>query len=492
MTPRSASHPNPCPPRFNLADYVLHHGDADDDKIALAVLSTARSDRWSYGRLRAAVLGVATGLLEAGLNPGDRLLLRLPNGVGFPLAYLGAIAAGIVPVPTSAQLTAPEVDRLLPTVAPAAMALGDGVAAPTAPLRTITQSDILAMTSLPPAQPVTGDPDRLAYIVFTSGTSGTPRAVAHAHRAVWARRMMWDGWYGLTPRDRLLHAGAMNWTFTLGTGLLDPWAMGATALIPAEGTPIEALPLLMNRHDATLFAAAPGVLRKLLKTPDRLSLPKLRHTLTAGEHLQGDLAARWRDHVGPVYDAYGMTECSTFLSAAPGDVPSLTPQPGRRVQLTDDGHIAIRRDEQGLMLGYLEDGAPTLPLTGDWFVTGDLARQDGARIQYQGRSDDMMNAGGYRVSPLEVEAALTDHPAIAAVAVTDIPVAADARVIAAFYTAEAPIPEADLAAHAATRLARYKQPRIWCHVPDLPTGPNGKLQRRALRDLYPAPDIPQA
>jgi acyl-coenzyme A synthetase/AMP-(fatty) acid ligase len=78
-----------------------------------------------------------------------------------------------------------------------------------------------------------GDPDRLAYLVFTSGSSGEPKAVAHAHRAIWARRMMTEGWYGLTPEDRLLHAGAFNWTFTLGTGLLDPWAIGATALIPA-------------------------------------------------------------------------------------------------------------------------------------------------------------------------------------------------------------------------------------------------------------------
>jgi hypothetical protein len=91
-----------------------------------------------------------------------------------------------------------------------------------------------------------GDPDRLAYLVFTSGSSGEPKAVAHAHRAIWARRMMVQGWYGLTPEDRLLHAGAFNWTFTLGTGLLDPWAIGATALIPAPGVPIEALPLLMR------------------------------------------------------------------------------------------------------------------------------------------------------------------------------------------------------------------------------------------------------
>ena len=132
------------------------------------------------------------------------------------------------------------------------------------------------------------DPNRLGYMVFTSGTSGTPRAVMHAHRAVWARRMMWSDWYGLTPDDRMLHAGAFNWTYTLGTGLMDPWAIGATALIPAEGIAPIQLPLLLKRFDATIFAAAPGVYRQFLKSPV-LSMSRLRHGLSAGEKLPDGL-----------------------------------------------------------------------------------------------------------------------------------------------------------------------------------------------------------
>ena len=84
-------------------------------------------------------------------------------------------------------------------------------------------------------------------------TSGRPRAVIHAHRAIWARRLMWDGWYGLRPDDRLLHAGAFNWTYTLGTGLLDPWSIGATALIPGKGVTPAQLPLL--RADCETISA---------------------------------------------------------------------------------------------------------------------------------------------------------------------------------------------------------------------------------------------
>jgi acyl-coenzyme A synthetase/AMP-(fatty) acid ligase len=169
-----------------------------------------------------------------------------------------------------------------------------------------------------PGDIVPGDPDRLAYLVFTSGSSGEPKAVAHAHRAVWARRMMVEGWYGLTPEDRLMHAGAFNWTFTLGTGLLDPWAMGATALIPAPGVPVEALPLLLRRHDATILAAAPGVFRRLLRSDGEIALPRLRHGLSAGEKLPEPLRAQWTGVTGTaLHEALGMSECSTFLSGAP-------------------------------------------------------------------------------------------------------------------------------------------------------------------------------
>ena len=152
-------------------------------------------------------------------------------------------------------------------------------AAPAHP-RTIGVDALNQMRDLPP---IVDKLERLAYVVYTSGTSGVPRAVGHAHRAIWARQMMVDGWYALTPEDRLCHAGAFNWTYTLGTGLMDPWTIGATALIPKPGTDIATLPDLLRAHRATIFAAAPGVYRKLLQDHVTLNLPDLRHGLCAGE-----------------------------------------------------------------------------------------------------------------------------------------------------------------------------------------------------------------
>ncbi len=491
--------PPACPAPFNMARYVLDAGHATPDKIALQIVGASGAERWSYARLIAAVRGTGTGLLRAGVAPGARVLLRLGNSVDFPIAYLGALAAGLVPVPTSTQLTGPEITRIAHQIAPALVLAGEGVALPDHPAPVLAPEALRAMHDLPPCDWHMGDPDRPGYIIYTSGSGGNPRAVVHAHRAIWARRMMWEGWYGLRPDDRMLHAGAFNWTYTLGTGLMDPWAIGATALIPEAGAP---LGLMLKRFDATIFAAVPGVYRQMLKDGRKLDLPRLRHGLSAGEKLPDVTRNAWRDATGyEIHEALGMSECSTFVSSGPArPAPHGSagyPQSGRRLAILDaDGQpvargaagvLGIHRSDPGLMLGYLRDHGPDLPLQGDWFLTGDRAQmaEDGA-LSYLGRDDDMMNAGGFRVSPLEVERALADHPGIAEIACAEVCVREGVSVIAAFYTGPAALDEAELQAHAAAHLARYKQPRIYRHCASLPRSANGKLARRALRQAFEA------
>ncbi|WP_170328839.1 class I adenylate-forming enzyme family protein [Ruegeria arenilitoris] len=493
--------PLPCPAPFNLAAHVLRRTDEDPDKIALSVLRSDGAEDWSYRALKSAILGTATGLLYAGLKPGGIALMRLGNTVDFPIAYLGAIAAGIVPVPTSSQLTEPETARMIADLQPAAILRDPAAACAPHPLQ-IKLSELTEMRTLPPAAFQMGDPERLAYVVYTSGTSGKPRAVAHAHRAIWARQMMVDGWYGLRDTDRLCHAGAFNWTYTLGTGLMDPWTIGATALIPEPGTDPDALPGLLRQHRATIFAAAPGVFRKLLKTPDDLHLPALRHGLCAGEKLSRHLHAQWVEATGTeLYEAYGMSECSTFISSSPAHPArgeSLgQPQPGRRIAILgpegpvpqgQEGTIAIHRSDPGLMLTYLNapDEAEAR-MQGDWFLTGDQGAMavDG-QITYLGRDDDMMNAGGYRVSPVEVEATLSKFPGITQVGAAAVEVKEDTFVIAAFYTGPEKLDDSALQTYVEANLARYKQPRAFIHLPELPTGGNGKLLRRALPAYFKA------
>ncbi|MDN5788135.1 class I adenylate-forming enzyme family protein [Pseudorhodobacter sp.] len=488
------------PDSFNLAAYVLAKAALTPEKTALELLYPDHVESWHYARLSAAVGGVATGLLAQGLAPGDRILMRLGNSVDFPVLFLAAITAGLVPIPTSAMLTGPEVAKLCDLTTPALIVAGEGVALPATPSCPLLHAEALHdMQELPPHAPEMGDPNRLGYIIFTSGTSGHPQAVAHAHRAILARQMMMQGWYGLTSDDRLLHAGAFNWTYTLGTGLMDPWTIGATALIPAPGTAATALPDLLQKAQASIFAAAPGVYRQILRQP-MPPMPELRHGLSAGEALPQATRADWQVATGtPIHEAFGMSEISTFLSGSPThpapEGATGFAQPGRHIAILGDdgaptafdepGILAVDRHDPGLFLGYYgDDRATKARFRGDWYVTGDIAEMaaDGA-ITYLGRGDDMMNAGGYRVSPLEVEAVMVRFPGVTDCAAIEWEVKPGTTVIACFYSAVAPLEESALSAHAASALARYKQPRLFRHAAHLPRNANGKLNRRALRPI---------
>lgn len=491
-----------CPARFNLAAHTLAAAETTPDKIALTVARRAGDDtpeRISYAKLRARVLRAAGGLAARGVGPGDRVMLRIGHSTDFPVFFLAVAAIGAVAVPTSSLLTPAEA-RLIAeeTDARLIVCAADLV---------FEGADLVAPHEIDGREAgfADTDADDLAYIIYTSGSSGRPKGVAHAHRAAYARRMMWRGWYGLTSEDTMFHAGAFNWTYTLGAGLMDPWAAGASTLIYAGPRDPGVWPALATEYGATIFAAAPGVYRQLLKSGASLEgFRDLRHGLSAGETMAADLRGEWLRLTGaPVYEALGMTEISTFISSSPEAPPrpgfAGRPQPGRRVALLGEdgapvplgapGVIAVHRSDPGLMLRYWKREAETeAAMRGEWFLTGDIGVMDeDGYIAFEGRADDQMNALGYRVAPEEVEAALTAHPGISGAAAVELPVRADLSVIAAFVTVVdggEPRDEAALLAHAAERLAAYKVPKMLRIVDELPRNPNGKLRRRDLIARY--------
>ncbi|WP_438956845.1 class I adenylate-forming enzyme family protein [Cognatiyoonia sp.] len=472
-----------------MAQYVLS-ADVDPEKPALEIVG-ANPIRLTYGELRQAVETYAAQIADQTSGPSDRVLLRLGNKPDCPISYLAAIAVGRIPIVTSAKLTAAEVEHIVDVTQPAL---------------TVCDPDLNAPKGIPILQETEatfegyemGDPNRGAYIVFTSGTSGKQMPVLHAHRAIWARRSMFDGWTGLTAGDRFMHAGAFNWTYTMGTGLMDPWTLGATALIPADGTPTSDLPNLMAEGQATIFAASPGVYRRLSRTTFPAA-PHLRYGLSAGEKLPKETRQAWEQATyTKVHEAYGMSECSTFISgSALHNAPEGTlgfGQPGRQITVlnvdpgTQIGEIAVHRDDLGLMLGYFNaPDATAAKFDGPWFRTGDLAQQtpDGA-FHYKGRANDMMNAGGHRVSPIEVEAALAQCSEITEVACAEVRLKYDLSLIAAFYVAPNLIDEDEIKSALATRLADYKIPRLFVPVSQLPRGNNNKLLRQKLRQDWEA------
>ncbi|MEL6584427.1 MAG: class I adenylate-forming enzyme family protein [Pseudomonadota bacterium] len=484
--------PPPCPAQFNIAEYVLAAGAPE--KIALRVLNGPGDEleRWSYADLRQAILAVARGL---NVTPGERVLIHLGNSSAFPISFFGALAAGAIAVPTSFQLTTPELQKIIAAVSPTVI-----IAPPERVPGALSETQLLDMADGTPGDFMPTRAEDPAYIVFTSGSSGQPKGVLHAHRAAWARRMMWADWYGLGRDDLMLHAGAFNWTYTLGAGLTDPWAAGASTLIytgPQDDP--EVWPALMAAHHPTIFAAVPGLYRKILRTTGNLRSGGLRHGLTAGEALPERVRTDWTARTStPLLEALGMSEVSTYISGRPetphkpGSVGQ--PQSGRRIAVLEDegagfgqtntpGRLAVHRDDPGLMQGYWNDEAATVAsFEGDWFVTGDRAAMDAEGwITYHGRSDDVMTAQGYRVAPQEVEAVLQAHPDVREAAVAEV-AHGEVRVITAFVIGEC----AGLKDHCHAHLAPYKTPKAFISVEALPRNANGKLNRRALADLVPA------
>jgi acyl-coenzyme A synthetase/AMP-(fatty) acid ligase len=324
-------------------------------------------------------------------------------------------------------------------------------------------------------------------------------AVSHAHRAILARQSMHQHWEGLTETDRLLHAGALNWTYTLGTGLLDPWTVGATALIPAAGTPPAALSALLARAGATILAAAPGVYRQILRA-EIPPHPPHRHGLSAGESRSQTHRDQWRAPTGTdLHEALGMSEVSTYLSGSPvRPAPKGTAgyvQPDRHIALLDDsgqpvprgapGELAVSAADPGFMRGYI--GHP--PSQGQWFRTGDAAimAEDGA-ITHLGRKDDLLNAGGFRVSPVEIESAFHDLPGLHACAATQVEPTPGTTILALFYEAPCEIDASTLRQCAEKTLARWKQPRHYQRLDALPRTGTGKLIRKALAARYRRPE----
>ncbi len=503
------------PAPFGMSAYcVADPAERAPERAALVVVhGPGTESTWTFAEVDDVVRAVAAGLLALGLTPGDRVLLRMGNRAEFPFVFFGAIAAGLVAVPTSAQLTADEAGALLRDSGARAVALD-----PDLDLEDPEGVHVVTVETVERwaageerVDHDVGDPDRPAFITYTSGTTGRPKGVTHAHRSAWGRRPMYRGWYGLGEGDVMVHAGALNWTYTLGVGLTDPWANAATAIVydgPRDG---QVWPRIVHAHKATHLAAVPGVYRHLLRhgDPGEWDLTSLRAALVAGEALPSALWQEWVDATEvPLYESLGMSEISTFVSTGP-DVP-VRPgspgraQPGRRVAVLDPdrleepvplgpgvpGRLAVHRDDPGLMLGYWDRPDETAEvMRGEWFVTNDLAEVDAdGYLSYLGRSDDVMTAMGYRISPVEVEDALAGTPGVAEVAVSTLDVGDGVGIVCAWVVpvdgdADRGTVQESVIGRAAERLASYKRPREVRLVEALPRTANGKVVRRDLARL---------
>lgn len=508
--------------------------------------------KMTYAELDSAIRKIANGLIKPQTNPetgkqtnlekGDFLLIHLPSGPTYALTFFAAIAAGLVPVPLSPQLSAREIDFFQKDTGARCMVNSPSLTQPEQSLSSIhslTEQTILKFidseTPLPYAATNAEDP---AYLIYTSGTSSHPKGVLHAQRTILGRLPMQQGWHHIQPIDRVLHAGDFNWTYSLGVGLMDPWLMGATALIYVGPKSPEIWPQLINTHKTSIFAAVPGVYRQILKyAPDQASkMPTLKYGLSAGENLGQELHENWHKITAThLYEAMGQSEISTYVSTHPANdkTENLTTsnqgghhkgtiQPGRNIVIlpadedetltelervtplpaNQTGLIAVHNTEPGLMLGYWnKPDEMKNQFRGEWFLTGDSGQIDEQQnLTHFGRTDDLMNASGYRVSPLEVETAILSHPAISEATVLEQRINPGLSIIRAFLILKSQSSTqlnansfkpseiiASLQQHLCSNLATYKHPKSFEIVKEYPRNKTGKILRKKLPELHPLP-----
>lgn len=500
------------PASFNLARYCLGESPRrPDSKTALIICDdvqdASRHQDWTYGALRQAVLRLAAGFSSYGLKAGDRLFIRMGNSIDYALVFFAANAAGLVPVAASSQLTEREVDMLVEDCGAVCLVHDGSLPVPDLPskVRVVDQSELDRLKLHEAGSFAATSCDDPGFLIYTSGTTSRPKGVLHAQRAVWGRRPMYHDWYEISATDTLLHTGAFNWTYTLGTGLFDPWANGATGIVYTGARDITVWSQLTHIYKPTIMASVPGLYRQILKydRPNPGAFGSLRHCLCAGEALQKKLQGDWLAQTGlQLCEAFGMSEISTYISTPPrgpfragspgrpqaGRCVAILPQDGGEtpVERGTSGIIAVHKTDPGMMLGYWQrPKEEARQLRGDWLLTGDTGHMDDEGfIWFEGRNDDIMNAMGYRVSPIEIEEVLSSHPAIAEVGVRSVAVRDDVEVITAFVVAaeNAVLNFDDIAEYAAKKLAAYKVPRKYVALSHLPRNAAGKLMRKRLQD----------
>ena len=523
------------PAHFNIgvACSDKHLGTPQADNIAMIVEDDIRgTSEITFTELARKTDQFAQLLRNLDVKVGDRVLIRLPNSLDYPIAFLGAMKMGAIAVPTSTLLTAEEVAYLAKDSG-ATVLVSDHTAWQNMEEKIVENlSDtpnlshiLLSQTASVPAhgclnvlslekslnaviacdkafQTSADDP---AYLVYTSGTTGYPKGVLHAHRALLGRQPAAQYWFNYSDnaQDRIMHSGKFNWTYVLGSGLMDPLYLGKTVIVHEGKNDALTWINLIQKHVATIFIGVPTIYRQILQktTATNQEIPSLRHYMSAGEHLSDEVLSQWKDRFGlDIYEAVGMSEFSYYLSQSqyrairPGSAGF--PQPGHNIKLLDpetleevatgeEGMISVPLDDPGVFLRYWNLDEETAKYKHDnYFFTGDYAKYDAdGYIWFLGRKDDIIKSFGYRVSPYEIERVYKGHPDVADCAAVAEELEKD-KVLVVLYVILKPVATAtadDLVAFGKQHLAAYKAPKTVYLAHDFPRTKNGKILRKDIK-----------
>jgi acyl-coenzyme A synthetase/AMP-(fatty) acid ligase len=486
---------------------------APDLTALVAIDRTGRRSTHAFGELSDRAARLAGTLAASGVSRGDVVMTLVGNRPEWVHSMVACWRIGAVALPCTEQLRPSDLRLRIEVAAPRAIVVderngdtlrralaqapdakaGDGAPTSASPderrrapvVLTIPDERLYDSAPAPVVDLADHEP---ALIVFTSGTSGEPKAVRHGARNLPGQMLQAKHWYDARHGELAWCTAASGWSLSARNAFVAPWLCGATALLhDARFDPAERLDVL-EREGVNVLCMAPTEYRAIAKRTALRRLPSLRHTVAAGEPLNPEIVERWRDEVGvTIHDGYGQTETGA-LTGAPLDEPVRPGAMGRALPGID---LWIDEpDESGV--GELCVDPATVPTffidggDGAW-RTGDRVRADrDGFLWFEGRTDDVIVSAGYRIGPFEVESALVSHPAVAeaaAVAAFDDERGQVVRAVVVLRNRDAASPRLarELQEHVKRRTAPYKYPRIVDFADELPKTPSGKIRRAALQ-----------
>lgn len=513
----------PLPSTFNFGSDVVDQLARTADKPALIWCNEEGEERrFNFSDISRLSNQLANLLVRQGIRKGDRVMIVLPRIPHWQISMVACFKIGAIPIPCVEMLTAKDIAfRAGHSGAKAAITTSantekfdgcDGVTVRIAVGDAVpgwTEHDAAASesTGFQCAVMQIEDP---ALLFYTSGSSGDPKGVLHAARALYSWRLSGAYWETFTDRDISWCTADTGWA-KAGTGILfGPWSFGTTVLFYYGRFDPKIRLELLSRYKVSIFCAPATEFRHLVnEAAGNYDLSALRLCVSAGESVNPEIVSRWRELTGvQLLDGYGQTETlMTILNypcmpVKPGSMGK--PIPGAEFIVIDSDCRVLADGEQGqfamklanpqFMLGYWNDPGRTRDATVEiagvpYWLTGDLGYRDrDGYLFYSGRADDIISSAGYRIGPTEVENALIEHPAVLESAVVASPDSERGEVVKAFivlHAAYSPSRELSeqLQKHVQQITAPYKYPRRIEFVDSLPKNPSGKLLRRVLRDM---------
>lgn len=510
------------PRSFNFGRDVVDAQAAADDRLALLCTSdTAPATRYRFSDIARLSSRYAHALRRAGVQAGDRVLVQLPRIAEWHIVLTACTKLGAVPVPCIEMLTDHDVRyraehctamavvttplhvrkyagcrgirvRACIGVAPGWIDL---------PAEAARESDDIVCADMPIESP--------AVMYYTSGSSGLPKGVTHAARALYAWRHSAVYWQALGPGELMWCTADTGWSKS-GTGsLFAPWGAGSAVMFHNGGFDATRRLELLAEHRVTVFCAAATEFRQLVQLEVAShDLSSLRLCVSAGESVNPELVVRWKHLSGvDLLDGYGQTETLMVIlnypcmPLKPGSMGK--PIPGTEFEIIDDagdalppnrvGHIAMSLPNPQFMLGYWNEhdrtqaGIASTP-RGERWLTGDMGYRDiEGYFFYAGRADDIISSAGYRIGPMEVENALMQHPDVVEVAVIGKRDSERGEIVKAFVVLRRGVEanselKVELQEFVKRTTAPYKYPREIEFRGELPKSAAGKLLRRVLRD----------